>query len=565
MAMPGPLVSSRRDFLAYFSALGLGGTLFPGVLWAHARYSDITAEIIAEAEKVAGIELSVEQRSRIARDLTRNTRSYQAIREVGVPNSVPPAFRFDPVVPEAPAPPAPKAVVGASARPRGEVVRPADLEEVAFWSLADLGALIRTRQVSALELTELYLDRLKRYGPQLECVVTLTEERALEQARRADAELAEGEYRGPLHGIPWGVKDMLAVRGYRTTWGARPYEDQVIDEDATVVRRLDEAGAILVAKLTLGALAMGDRWFGGMTRNPWNLEQGSSGSSAGSAAAVVAGLVGFTIGSETHGSIVSPSTRCGSSGLRPTFGRVSRHGSMALSWSMDKLGPLCRSAEDCALVFDAIHGADGKDPTAVSHPFTWDPTVRLEDLKIGYLRSAFELERRGKEYDDAVLEVLRAEGAELIPFELPDRHPVNPLSIILYAEAGASFSDLTLSGRVDLIEDSAWPDIFRAAHFIPAVEYIQANRIRRLITSELNEAMEGLDLFVTPSFAPNVLLMTNLTGHPAVVVPSGFTEAGTPVSISFIGKLWGEAETLAAAHIYQEATGHHKERPPLFS
>jgi Asp-tRNA(Asn)/Glu-tRNA(Gln) amidotransferase A subunit family amidase len=555
----------RRRFVAYCSALGLGGTLFPGVLWSRAQVAEITAEIIAEAEKVAGIELTEEQRGKLTRDLGRNTEAYAAMRGVEVPNSVLPAFRFDPVVPGAPTPEVRRAARKAPRKARPErVERPAELEEVAFWPVAKLSELIRTRQVSALELTRLYLDRLKRFGPKLECVVTLTEERALKQAAEADAEIRAGRYRGPLHGIPWGAKDMLAVRGYRTTWGAKPYEDQVVDDDATVVRKLDEAGAILVAKLTLGALAMGDIWFGGQTRNPWNLEQGSSGSSAGSASAAVAGLVGFAIGSETLGSIVSPATRCGASGLRPTFGRVSRHGSMALSWSMDKLGPLCRSAEDCALVLDAIHGADGKDPTAVTMPFQWDPAVGLRDLRIGYLRSGFEAKHQGQEFDDATLEVLRSLGAELIPFELPDRYPVDPLRIILTAEAGAAFSELTLSGRADLIERSSWPDTFRGAHFIPAVEYIQANRIRTLLMAELNQAFEGFDLFVTPSFARNVLLMTNLTGHPVAVVPNGFTEAGTPVSISFIGKLWGEVEVLAAARAYQEATGYHQKRPPLF-
>jgi Asp-tRNA(Asn)/Glu-tRNA(Gln) amidotransferase A subunit family amidase len=551
----------RRRFVAYFSALGLGGTLFPGVLWAQARAAEITPEIIAEAEKVAGIELTEEQRGKIARELSRNTDAYSTIRGVGIPNSVPPAFRFDPILPGASAPAVRKA---AKARPE-QVRRPANLEEVAFWPVTRLSELVRTRQVTSMELTQLYLDRLQRFGPKLECVVTLTEERALKQAAAADAEIKAGKYRGPLHGIPWGAKDMLAVRGYRTTWGAKPYEEQVIDEDAAVVKKLDEAGAVLVAKLTLGALAMGDIWFGGMTRNPWNLEQGSSGSSAGSASATVAGLVGFAIGSETLGSIVSPSTRCGASGLRPTFGRVSRHGSMALSWSMDKLGPLCRSAEDCALVLAAIHGADGHDPTAVTMPFQFDPGVGLKDLRIGYLKSGFEAERRGKEFDDAVLDVLRAQGANLIPFELPDRYPVDPLRVILNAEAGAAFSELTLSGRADLMERSSWPDIFRGAHFIPAVEYIQANRIRTMVMAELNRAMEGIDVFVTPSFARNVLLMTNLTGHPVAVVPSGFTEAGTPVSISFIGKLWGEAEAVAAARVYQEATGFHLKRPPLFA
>lgn len=551
----------RRSFVAYLSALGLGGTLFPGVLWARAQVADITREVIAEAEKISGVELTDEQRDKITQNLGRYADSYSSMREVSLPNSVLPALRFDAVVPGTPAPEVRRAPRKASVE---RVRRPAELEEVAFWPVSRLAELVRTRQVTSTELTRLYLERLRRHGPKLECVVTLMEERALEQAARADAEIGAGKYRGPLHGIPWGAKDMLSVRGYRTTWGAKPYEEQVLDEDATVVRRLDEAGAVLVAKLTLGALAMGDRWFGGRTRNPWRLEQGSSGSSAGSASAVAAGLVGFAIGSETLGSIVSPATRCGASGLRPTFGRVSRHGSMALSWSMDKLGPLCRSAEDCALVLDAIHGADGKDPTAVSMPFQWDPGMGVKDLRIGYLRSGFERERQGKAFDDAVLEVLRSLGAELIPFELPDRYPVAALRIILHAEAGAAFDELTRSGRADLMEGSSWPDTFRAAHFIPAVDYIQANRIRALVMEEMHRAMEGLDLFVTPSSARNLSLTTNLTGHPVVVVPNGFTEAGTPVSISFVGKLWGEAEALAVARAYQEATGFHQKRPPLF-
>lgn len=340
----------------------------------------------------------------------------------------------------------------------------------------------------------------------------------------------------------------------------------MFDEDATVVRRLDEAGAVLVAKLTLGALAMGDVWYGGKTRNPWNLEQGSSGSSAGSAAATVAGLVGFSIGSETLGSIVSPSTRCGATGLRPTFGRVSRYGAMALSWSMDKIGPICRTVEDCALVLEAIHGADGRDPTARDVPFAWDGGPDLGQLRIGYLKSAFDREREGKAHDDAVLETLRRLGADLVPVELPDAYPVNALRIILEAESAAAFDTLTRSGLDALMEErSAWPRIFREARFIPAVEYIQANRIRTMLMAAMQEAMRDVDVFVAPSFAENLLFITNLTGHPAIVLPNGFTVEGTPVSISFIGRLWGEAETLAVAKAYQDATDFHLRRPPLFA
>jgi Asp-tRNA(Asn)/Glu-tRNA(Gln) amidotransferase A subunit family amidase len=345
-----------------------------------------------------------------------------------------------------------------------------------------------------------------------------------------------------------------------------------VARDATVVRRLEEAGAVLVAKLTLGALAMGDWWFGGRTRNPWNLEQGSSGSSAGSAAATVAGLVGFSIGSETLGSIVSPSTRTGASGLRPTFGRVSRAGAMALSWSMDKLGPICRSAEDCALVLDAIHGADGRDPTARTVPFAWDAAADLSRIRVGWFRSAFEAERDGKAYDDRVLAVLEGMGVEPVPVELPDRYPLSALRVILTAEAAAAFDELTRSGQDELLTrqtEGSWPNTFRTARLIPAVEYIQANRVRTMVMGALEAALEGVDVLVTPSYAgganTSVLLMTNLTGHPAVVVPHGFTPEGTPVSISFVGRLWGEAEALRVAKAYQDVTDFHSRVPPLFA
>ncbi|HEX7049288.1 MAG TPA: amidase [Longimicrobiales bacterium] len=561
-AAPSPL--DRRAFMAYFSALGLGSTLLPGVLWARMQGAqEITKEMIRDAEAIAGLEFTDEEREAMVRGLNRNHDAYLALRTMHIENAVPPALHFDPALPDSP-PPAPRDATLRVSRPEG-VRRPARLEDVAFWPVTRLAELVRTRQVSALELTRMYLDRLKRHGPTLECVITLTETRALEQARRADAEIAEGHYRGPLHGIPWGAKDLFAVRGYPTTWGAEPYKEQVIDMDATVVQRLDEAGAVLIAKLTLGALAQGDVWFGGKTRNPWNTEQGSSGSSAGSAAATVAGLVGFALGTETLGSIVSPSTRCGATGLRPTFGRVSRHGAMALSWSMDKIGPICRSVEDCALVLDAIRGADGHDPTARDVAFDWDPDVRLSDLRIGYLKSGFEEDHRGKAFDDAALPVLRSLGARLIPFELPDGFPMRALRIILSAEAAAAFDELTRSGRDALMEErSSWPNTFRQARFIPAVEYIQANRARTMLMRALDDAMADIDVFVTPSFAGDVLLMTNLTGHPTVVVPNGFTEEGTPVSLSFVGRLWGEARALAVAKAYQDATGFHLKHPPAF-
>ncbi|MFQ5703843.1 MAG: amidase family protein [Gemmatimonadales bacterium] len=575
MSSPGGTVSpmNRRRFMAYFSTIGLSATALPTLLWARAQQAGkITKAMIAGAEGVAGLEFTDEERELMVRGLNRNLAAYEQLREVDLPNSVPPALIFDPVLPGRQLP--------LEHRPfrlsrRTGVSRPDNLEEVAFWSARDLSELIRTRQVTSVELTKMYLDRLERYGSKLECVITLTDDLALRQASNADREIAHGNYRGPLHGIPWGAKDLLSEDQYRTTWGAKPFEDQVIEADATVVEKLEAAGAVLVAKLTLGALAQGDVWFGGRTRNPWKTDQGSSGSSAGPAAATVAGLVGVSIGSETLGSIVSPSTRCGATGLRPSFGRVSRHGAMALSWSMDKLGPLCRSVEDCAIVLDAIHGADGKDPTARTVPFNWSPELEISHLRIGYYKSAFDYEPRNererrfstKNFDVKALDVLRSLGASLIPIEVPDEFPTSALRIILSAEAAAAFDQLTLSGRDDLLVRQgrgAWPNSFRTARAIPAVEYIQANRVRTMLMGAMDAAMKGVDLFVTPSFGGNVLLTTNLTGHPSVTLPNGFRDDGTPVSISFVGQLFGEAEMLAVAKKYQDATGFHLQHPPEF-
>ncbi len=452
--------------------------------------------------------------------------------------------------------------------------RPADLESLAFWPVAQLALLLRSGQVSSLELTEMYLARLQRYGTQLECVVTLTVELARQQARCADDELARGIWRGPLQGIPWGAKDLLATQGYPTTWGATPWREQMLDVDATVVQRLEQAGAVLVAKLTLGALANGDVWFGGMTRNPWNLEEGSSGSSAGPAAATAAGLVGFAIGSETHGSIVSPSARCGATGLRPTFGRVSRHGAMTLSWSMDKLGPICRSVEDCALVLTAIYGPDGHDMTVTDVPFHWQPGRGLEGLRLGYVPEAFAPKEAGPDDDESVREndinvlaTLRALGAELQPVSLPP-DDLDSMMVVLLAETAAAFDEMTRKNVDDLLkrqDDSAWPNQLRAARFIPAVEYIQANRYRMQLMQQMDSLMQQIDVLVTPCFAGNVLPLTNLTGHPALVLPNGFNAAGSPTSISFIGGLNREAELLNVAQAYQAATGFHRQHPPQFA
>jgi Asp-tRNA(Asn)/Glu-tRNA(Gln) amidotransferase A subunit family amidase len=569
----------RRRFTAFFAGFGLAATALPRLLWAEIEEAGvISREALIGAEKIAGLEFTDDERELMLSGLDDLLEDYERIREIPIDNSVPPALHFQPVLPGMDLP-----AISSNARASRPtlIARPADDADLAFLPVTELGNLVRIGAVSSEELTTLYLDRLKRFDPELHCVITLTEERAMAQARRADRELAMGIWRGPLHGVPWGAKDLLAVSGYPTTWGAAPFENQVIDEDATVVRRLDEAGAVLVAKLTLGALAWGDVWYGEKTRNPWNTEQGSSGSSAGPGSATAAGLVGFSIGSETWGSIVSPSTRCGVSGLRPTFGRVSRNGAMALSWSMDKLGPMCRSVEDCALVFDAIQGSDGLDPTAVDHPWVWDSELDIRSLRVGYLKSIFE---RGLEFGDddseedrqrardwqaldfEALKVLESLGVELIPMELPDL-PVSALSFILSAEAGAAFDELTRSGRDDELVrqiENAWPNVFRQARTIPAVEYIQANRARTLVMREMERLLDGLDCWVAPSFGGSNLLLTNLTGHPSVVVPNGFSSNGAPTSITFNGRLFGEPQILALARAYQDATGFHHRHPEQF-
>ncbi len=447
--------------------------------------------------------------------------------------------------------------------------------------MRDLGRLLRGKKVSSTELTKLYLARIAKYDPVLSCAVTVTSELALAQAKRADEELAAGKDRGPLHGIPWGAKDLIAVPGYLTTWGSVPFREQTRSETATVYRKLEEAGAVLVAKTSVGELAWGDVWFGGTTKNPWKTDQGSSGSSAGSASATAAGLVGFAIGTETLGSIVSPCTRCGVTGLRPTFGRVSRHGVMALAWTMDKVGPIARSAEDCALVFSAIEGRDPLDPYSADGPPSWPPRRSFADLKIGFVEELFE-EERGKnakteeekaraaewrQFDRRSLDLLRQLGARLVPMKLPSKTPVGPLSLILTAEAATAFDALVLDGRVKTMvrqTADAWPNVFRQGRLIPAVDYLRAQRVRSLLMRETEECLAGVDLFVAPTFGGRSLILTNLTGHPCVVVPNGFRLSdGTPTSITFTGRLRGEADVLAAADLFQRATDFHTRRPSL--
>jgi len=631
---------NRRGFLNACAAAGIASPLFPGVLFTLAVQAQepaatdqskppvITPEMIDQAGIIAGIgPFTAEQKKMMIDGLVDQNGSIKAIRKLKMPNSVQPAFVFHPLAAAVELSksldfdsgckkedPFARVELGGPLFSIPEA--PACIEDLAFATVGELGNLLRNRNITSLALTQMYLSRLKRYDSKLHFVITLTEERAIAQAKQADAEIAAGHYRGPLHGIPWGAKDLLAVNGYPTTWGAGGFEKQTFDEDATVVQRLDAAGAVLVAKLTLGALAMGDKWFGGRTRNPWNPNQGSSGSSAGPGSAVSAGCVGFAIGSETLGSISSPSTRCGVTGLRPTFGLVPRTGAMALSWTMDKLGPMCRSVHDAALVLAAIAGPDGKDLSAASVEFKPDPSFDWHKLRIGYLKSEFDLsplkleeakpnesaedkkkrEERNefqkaartrrlydRRYDQAALDKLRAMGVNLIPVELP-KLPWGAMVPLLGAEAAAAFDELTLTGRDRLLTEQGsedWPNAFRTARFYPAVDYIQANRARLLGVERMSALFEKVDIIATPT-ADTQLIATNLSGHPALILPNGLRGddapkppaiddgdhddiggPGTPVSFTFLAGHYQEAKLVAFAAAYQEATGFNKLHPKL--
>jgi Asp-tRNA(Asn)/Glu-tRNA(Gln) amidotransferase A subunit family amidase len=652
---------NRRAFLNACTSAGIASPLLPGILFTLAAQAQeaapaaspaagsaanpapgspasataggerkapalpkITPEMIDRAAELAGVGPFTDEQKKIMLDGLNDQRdAYGRIRALKLGNDVPPAFVFHP---GPAAKPAESRVAFEGATPQlvfndsesRASQAPANLEDLAFASVLELANLIWHRKITSVALTEMYIDRLKRYDSKLHFVITLLEDRAMAQAKAADEDLENGLYRGPLQGIPWGAKDLLSAKGYPTTWGAGGFEQQTFNEDATVVQRLDAAGAVLVAKFALGALAMGDKWFGGRTRNPWNPAQGSSGSSAGSASAVAAGCVGFAIGSETLGSISSPSTRCGTTGLRPSFGMVPRTGAMALSWTMDKLGPICRSVQDCALVLDVIHGPDGKDLSAgASIDFHWNPDSDWRSLRIGYFKSDFdplpplqlkeavagetpedtkkredanaaaqdEYTRRtyDKKYEQAALDKLTKMGVNLIPVELP-KLPWDAMVPLLTAEAAAAFDDLTMSGRDKLLTEQGpedWPNDFRIARFYPAVEYIQANRARTLGVRQIAKLFEKVDVIVTPS-TDEQLIATNLTGNPAVILPNGLRGAdapappaiddgnhdniggpGTPVSITFLGALYQDAKLAAFSHAYQQATGFLKLHPKL--
>ena len=606
--------TSRRRFLGVCSAVGLGQTLLPGVLFGMAAQTQnaaatgaeahvmakITPEMIDAAAAIAGVSLTAEQKTMMLEGLTKQRNSVAVIRTMKIPNSVAPAFVFDPV-PAGMMLETERRPMGMSAAPNVAALASAGSDGLAFASVRELAELVKTHKVTSVALTKMYLERLKKYDPRLHFVITLMEERALTSAAAADKEIAAGKYRGPLHGIPWGAKDLLAVRGYPTTWGAGGFETQSFNYDATVVERLDAAGAVLVAKMSMGALASGPIWFGGMTRSPWNAKQPSGGSSAGSASAVGAGCLGFAIGTETLGSISSPSTRCGATGLRPTFGFVPRTGAMALTWTMDKIGPICRSVEDCALVMNAIYGKDGKDRSVQNAAFNWDAEFDWKKLRVGYLKDEFDAptvsanatedEKRGfarRAYDARfgtnALEALRKMGVNLLSMKMPAGYHFGDITPVLEAEAAAAFDELTRSGRDALLTEQGpqeWPNVFRVAQFYSAVDYIQAQRARTLAMDAMAKIFADVDVIVTPSNGAQ-LTATNLTGHPAVIVPNGVRGEdaplpdhtgdghpenvggpGTPVSLTFLGGLYSDARLAAFARAYQETTGFHRMHPKM--
>ena len=548
----------------------------------------ITKDMMHDAEKLIGIELTDKQEDMALPGVNRALDNYEVVRKIDVPLDTEPAIVFHPALPGF-------HIKRAATRTkfkfgRNEPAQFKSVEDLAFATVPQLAELIRTKKVSSLELTKMYLARLKRYGPKLLCVVTLTEDLAMKQAQDADNDLKRGKYRGPLHGIPWGAKDLLATKGIKTTWGAEPYRDQAINYDATVVERLRDAGAVLVAKLSMGALAQGPKWFGGVTRNPWVPDEdrlGSSGSSAGPASATSAGLVGFSIGTETLGSIVSPSSRCGVTGLRPTYGRISRYGAMGLSWTMDKIGPICRGVEDCAAALDAIYGPDNRDLTVGDAPFNWSADLLLDKLRVAYLKTEFEApappnaneqqrqltERRNAMYKEA-LDALQKAGVKMAPIELP-KFPTQNIRYILTAEAATAFDDITRDGRVNQLsgqDPGDWPNTFRTSRFVPAVEYLRAQRARVLLMREIDKLMSQWDVFVSPAPGSASLIITNLTGHPAVCVPCGFLDVPganngpiqhLPQAIMFTGGLYDEASPLRVALAFEQATKWHTMHPKV--
>ncbi len=562
------IVIDRRQMLAALAATGIGTPVFHRALvsllqeQADEKEAKVSVEMIKTAEWISGTEFDEEERAAIAKSLGDSAENWEKLRKHKLAFDDLPAMHFRPL-----ADPPRESVPIERAPPLTEASppqMPQHRDDIAFLPVTELSALIKSRTISSVELTKLYLERLKKYNELLNCVVTTTDELALQQAAKADSEIAAGRYRGPLHGIPWGAKDLIAVPGYPTSWGIPQFEQRELDQYATVARRLEQAGAVLVAKLSLGAIAMGDRWFRGMTRSPWNYKIGSSGSSAGSASATVAGLVGFSLGSETLGSIVSPCRRCGATGLRPTYGRVSRYGCMPLAWTMDKVGPITRSVEDCALVFAAIHGYDGLDPTTHDWPFHWPKAVDLSALRVGYTRRRRRSNGNDQEDDEQTerddLTTLQALGCQVIEIELPSAKDEWVLAETIDVEAASVFDDMLRARDTD--GWNRWPGIFRAAQFMTAIDFLRLQRRRRQLMFEMEQLMRSVDVLVNTQD----LLIANLTGHPAVVIPQGFRERDgrkVPYSTVFTGRLYEDDRLLALAHAYQNSITAQLDRPPL--
>ena len=544
----------RRQLLEALAATGIGGSVFHRAVIAQAeQQGQLSAASIKQAEWITGLALTDDEREDIVRNVNRTRSSLDRLRKISLDATTPMAIQFHPTMSMKQTP-----FVSRESSTIDSIVipLPETEQDIAFLPVHQLSWLVRTRKISSLELTRIYLRRLKKYGAMLNCVVNLTEELALEQARNADREIDRGYYRGPLHGIPWGAKDLIAVEGYPTTWGIPFHRDRELTYTATVAQRLEAAGAVLCAKLSLGALAQGDRWFGGKTRNPWDPRTGSSGSSAGSASATIAGLVGFSLGSETLGSILSPSIRCGASALRPTFGRVSRHGCMPLSWSLDKIGPICRCLEDCALVFDAIHGSDGLDETAGNYPFQWPSATPLNGIRIGYTTR-----RGGSEEARQDLEIFNKLGCELVEVNLPREIPTRALTTIIGIEAASVFDDLLRQGETE--GWNTWDETFRAAQFVSAVDYVRIQRARSVLMKQFAEAIQDVDFLVNA----NDLVHTNLTGHPSIVMPVQYRDTGDqgrrPIPVVLTGHLNDDERLLAFGHQYQQLLDAHLEHPDL--
>jgi len=591
----------RRRFLTAIPAAVAGSFAAPALARQQAQTpSRIDPSTLDCAEKIFGVDFTEAEEQAAAAGVGRNLTSFEQLRQVNIPLDTEPAITFHPYLPgkKPHGPATPGAKIKVTLTP--PAARSSSIDDLAFLPITSLAPLLQRRDVSSTELTKMFLDRLKKYGPKLNCVVTLTEDLALTQAAQADREIKAGKYRGPLHGIPWGAKDLFATKGIPTTWGAGPFQNQVFDYDATVVERLAAAGAVLVAKLSMGALAQGDQWFKGRTNNPWNLERGSSGSSAGPGSATAGGLVVFGIGTETRGSIISPSAENGVTGLRPTYGRISRHGAMALSWTMDKIGPMCRSVEDCAVVFNAIYGPDGRDETTADAAFVWNPDVPLSKLKIAYVKNEFDppppgagregagvpagapggaaggrgrgglspeeqqrlREARLKVFND-VLDVYRKAGANPEPVEIPSNITsiANNIGFILTTEGAAAFDDLIRSKDASDPTLNTWPNQFRTHRFVPAVEYIRAQRARTLLIREMEKLMSQYDVFLTPTNSAT-LGATNLTGHPAISLKAGFID-NRPVELMVTGRLYDEATILRVALAYERGTEWHKKNPTL--